>query len=74
MTQKVRKAIFPVGGLGTRFLPAILILYYVEYVLQSKLADAFLLLYFVTGIVFLPGWIMLQERKKSEFRFLPTKF
>lgn len=43
-------------------LPATLILYYVEYVLLSKKADLFLLLYFITGIGFLPGWIMLSHR------------
>jgi GPH family glycoside/pentoside/hexuronide:cation symporter len=39
-----------------------LILFYVEYVLQSNLADFFLLLYFVTGIVFLPGWIVISRK------------
>lgn len=38
-------------------LPATLILYYVQYVLHSTHADLFLLLYFVTGILFLPFWI-----------------
>ncbi len=50
-----------IASIGSN-LPATLILYYVEYVLQSPLADAFLLLYFVTGIIFLPGWIMLSGR------------
>jgi hypothetical protein len=39
-----------------------LILYYVEYLLSSKSADAFLLLYLVTGIVFLPGWVFIARR------------
>jgi GPH family glycoside/pentoside/hexuronide:cation symporter len=52
---------YTIAAIGSN-LPATLILYYVEYVLQSKLADAFLLLYFITGIVFLPGWIMLSRR------------
>ena len=43
-------------------LPATLILYYVEYVLQSKLADLFLLIYFVTGVLFLPGWIGVSKK------------
>jgi len=43
-------------------LPATLILFYVEYVLQSELADAFLMLYFVTGIIFLPAWILISRR------------
>ena len=52
---------YTIAAIGSN-LPATLILYYVEYVLQSQLADAFLLLYFVTGIIFLPGWIMLSGR------------
>ena len=39
-------------------LPATLILYYVEYVLHSPRADMFLLLYFATGILFLPMWVL----------------
>jgi GPH family glycoside/pentoside/hexuronide:cation symporter len=52
---------YTIAAIGSN-LPATLILYYVEYVLQSQMADAFLLLYFVTGIIFLPGWIMLSRR------------
>jgi GPH family glycoside/pentoside/hexuronide:cation symporter len=52
---------YSISAFGSN-LPATLILYYVEYVLQSQKADAFLLLYFVTGIVFLPGWIALSRR------------
>ena len=52
---------YTIAAIGSN-LPATLILYYVEYVLQSQLADAFLLLYFVTGIIFLPGWILLSRR------------
>jgi GPH family glycoside/pentoside/hexuronide:cation symporter len=52
---------YTIAAIGSN-LPATLILYYVEYVLQSNLADAFLLLYFVTGIIFLPGWILLSRR------------
>lgn len=43
-------------------LPATLILHDVEYVLESKQADFFLVLYFVTGIVFLPAWVLLSRR------------
>ncbi len=60
-------AAYTISAIGNN-LPATLILYYVEYVLNSKLADLFLLLYFVTGIVFLPGWIRLSQKigkKKS---------
>jgi GPH family glycoside/pentoside/hexuronide:cation symporter len=52
---------YTIASIGSN-LPATLILYYVEYVLQSHLADAFLLLYFVSGIIFLPGWILLSRR------------
>ncbi|MGD2184489.1 MAG: MFS transporter [Desulfobacterales bacterium] len=52
---------YTIAAIGSN-LPATLILYYVEYVLRSPLADAFLLLYFVTGIIFLPGWILLSRR------------
>ena len=52
---------YTIASIGSN-LPATLILYYVEYVLKSPLADAFLLLYFVTGIIFLPGWILLSRR------------
>ena len=52
---------YTIASIGSN-LPATLILYYVEYVLESPLADAFLLLYFVTGIIFLPGWILLSRR------------
>ena len=47
---------YTVSAIGNN-LPATLILFYVEYVLQSQLADVFLMLYFVTGIIFLPAWI-----------------
>jgi GPH family glycoside/pentoside/hexuronide:cation symporter len=52
---------YTISAIGSN-LPATLILFYVEYVLQSSLADFFLLLYFVTGIVFLPGWVWLARR------------
>lgn len=50
---------YTVSAFGSN-IPATLILYYVEYVLQSNLADYFLLLYFVSGILFLPGWVFLS--------------
>jgi len=52
---------YTISAIGNN-LPATLILFYVEYVLQSNLADFFLLLYFVTGIVFLPGWILISRK------------
>lgn len=52
---------YTIAAIGSN-LPATLILYYVQYVLQSSRADMFLLLYFVTGIVFLPAWIRMSRR------------
>ncbi len=62
---------YTVSAIGNN-LPATLILYYVEYVLQSKLADAFLLLYFFTGIVFLPGWIFIARRTGKKAAWLAS--
>jgi GPH family glycoside/pentoside/hexuronide:cation symporter len=47
---------YTISAVGNN-LPATLILYYVEYVLHSTRADLFLLLYFATGIIFLPMWV-----------------
>jgi GPH family glycoside/pentoside/hexuronide:cation symporter len=52
---------YTVSAFGNN-LPATLILYYVEYVLQSPHADFFLLLYFVFGIFFLPAWIYVSRK------------
>lgn len=42
-------------------MPAALILYYVEYVLLSSRAELFLLVYFISGIAFLPFWVKLSK-------------
>jgi GPH family glycoside/pentoside/hexuronide:cation symporter len=52
---------YTVSAFGSN-LPATLILYYVEYVLQSSKADFFLVLYFVAGVAFLPVWIFTARR------------
>jgi GPH family glycoside/pentoside/hexuronide:cation symporter len=52
---------YTIAAVGNN-LPATLILYYVEYVLHSGLADLFLVLYFVTGIAFLPVWVYFSGR------------
>ncbi len=52
---------YTISALGNN-LPATLILYYVEHVLQSTRADFFLMIYFVTGIAFLPAWIAIAGR------------
>lgn len=51
---------YTISAIGNN-LPATLILYYVEYVLQSNMADLFLVIYFVTGIIFLPFWIKIAK-------------
>ncbi|RJP84146.1 MAG: MFS transporter [Desulfobacteraceae bacterium] len=57
---------YTISAIGNN-LPATLILYYVEYVLHSSRADFFLVMYFVTGILFLPLWVAGAKRfeKKS---------
>ena len=52
---------YTVSAVGSN-LPATLILFYVENVLQSQRADLFLILYFVTGILALPGWTRAASR------------
>jgi len=54
-------AAYTISAIGSN-LPATLILYYVEYVLGSRRADFFLLLYFLTGILLLPIWVRLANR------------
>lgn len=51
-------------------LPASLILFYVQYVLKSQQADLFLLIYFVTGVLFLPGWVLLSRRLGKKWTWL----
>ena len=60
---------YTIAAFGSN-LPATLILYYVEYVLQSTRADLFLALYFVTGIVFLPGWVILAKRIGKKYAWI----
>jgi GPH family glycoside/pentoside/hexuronide:cation symporter len=44
----------------------------VEYVLKSPLADVFLMLYFVTGIIFLPAWILVSRRTGKKAAWLAS--
>ena len=60
---------YTISAIGNN-LPATLILFYVQYVLQSELADFFLLLYFATGILFLPGWIFISRRTGKKAAWL----
>ncbi len=52
---------YTISAFGSN-LPATLILYYVQYVLQIDGAEGFLMLYFITGIGFLPFWIAVSKR------------
>jgi GPH family glycoside/pentoside/hexuronide:cation symporter len=62
---------YTISAIGNN-LPATLILFYVQYVLQSDLADLFLVLYFVTGILFLPGWILISRRTGKKKAWLAS--
>ena len=62
---------YTVSAIGNN-LPATLILFYVEYVLESQLADFFLMLYFITGILFLPAWIYVSRRTGKKAAWLTS--
>ena len=62
---------YTVSAIGNN-LPATLILFYVEYVLESPMADFFLMLYFVTGIIFLPVWIVISRRTGKKAAWLAS--
>jgi GPH family glycoside/pentoside/hexuronide:cation symporter len=62
---------YTISAIGNN-LPATLILFYVQYVLQSDLADLFLLLYFMTGILFLPFWIYISRRTGKKAAWLTS--
>jgi GPH family glycoside/pentoside/hexuronide:cation symporter len=53
-------AAYTIASIGSN-LPATLILYYVQYVLQAPSAEIFLLEYFVIGILCLPLWVRLAH-------------
>lgn len=56
---------YTISALGNN-LPATLILFCVQYVLLSPHADLFLLVYFVTGVLFLPAWVRLSVHMGKE--------
>jgi len=62
---------YTVAAFGSN-LPATLILYYVQYVLRSPYADLFLVLYFVTGILFLPAWIRLAKGIGKKYTWIAS--
>ena len=64
-------AAYTISAFGNN-LPATLILYYVQYVLHSQHADFFLILYFVTGVLFLPGWILVSRRLGKKWTWLAS--
>jgi GPH family glycoside/pentoside/hexuronide:cation symporter len=64
---------YTIASVGSN-LPASLILYYVEYVIGSPLADLFLMIYFVTGIAFMPVWIVLSRRAGKKRAWLTAIF
>ncbi|MCU0598002.1 MAG: glycoside-pentoside-hexuronide (GPH):cation symporter [Desulfobacterales bacterium] len=60
---------YTISAIGNN-LPATLILYYVEYVLHSTRADLYLVLYFVTGVLFLPLWVTGAKRYEKKLMWL----
>lgn len=62
---------YTIAAFGSN-LPATLILYYVEYVLKSQQAELFLAVYFVTGIVFLPGWVLLSRKLGKKWTWIAS--
>ncbi len=62
---------YTVSAVGNN-LPATLILFYVQYVLQSDLADLFLVVYFATGILFLPVWTLVSRRTGKKVAWLAS--
>ncbi len=62
---------YAINAIGSN-LPATLMLYYVEYVLQSAREDLFLVLYLATGIVALPFWVWLSGRTSKKIAWLAT--
>jgi GPH family glycoside/pentoside/hexuronide:cation symporter len=58
---KVLLLAYAVAAIGAN-LPATLILYYVQYVLGGTNTEVFLLLYVVSGILFLPFWLWVSRR------------
>jgi len=51
-------------------IPATLILFYVEHVLESSRANLFLTLYFLAGILALPFWLKLSRRHEKKSLWL----
>jgi GPH family glycoside/pentoside/hexuronide:cation symporter len=62
-------ASYTVAAIGSN-LPATLIPYYVEYVIGDPDVEAFLLLYFVTGILLLPLWVWAAKRMGKKWAWI----
>ncbi len=58
---RILLAAYTVSAFGGN-LPATLILFYVQYVLEAPAAEGFLVLYLATGILALPAWTALAGR------------
>jgi GPH family glycoside/pentoside/hexuronide:cation symporter len=66
-------ASYTVAAIGSN-LPATLIPYYVEYVIGDPDVEAFLLLYFVTGIALLPAWVWAARRIGKKRAWITAAF
>lgn len=64
-------ASYTVTALGSN-LPATLIPFYVQYVLGDPDSEAYLLLYFVTGIALLPLWVYLARRFDKKWAWIAS--
>lgn len=60
---------YTVAAFGS-MLPATLLFFYVEHVLQSEWGTRFLLLYLVMGVLFLPLWVLLARRWEKRTAWL----
>lgn len=60
---------YALAALGSN-LPGTLILFYVQYVLESGSAELYMLLYLVTGIAFLPLWVRLAAGSDKKTAWL----
>lgn len=58
---RILLASYTIAAIGSN-LPATLIPYYVDYVIGDPNVEQYLLLYFLTGVLFLPFWVRLARR------------
>lgn len=60
---------YTISAFGSN-LPATLILFYVEHVIQSPDANVFLLIYFLTGVCCLPFWIWISKKTGKKWAWI----